>query len=341
MGPDKEWVATYLDKSTGTEYVNACWTVFNFWASKVFCSQSTDGGKTFWNKLNPVQISVNNQNGPFNTYVYPRYDATGTLYVTYMTENGAPAIDSVSSTGYQRGNTGVIYTTVSHDHGATFGTPVVGPSVDILPYELPNTTFRDGIPYFMYASQKYAGRLFVVTEDYSAGNANVYLYESTDGGATWSAYKAANAFQVNTNTDPSDQWQPSITADNRGNVGVAWYDRRNACPGTGEANTCIDTYAQLFKDGGGGALTLSRNGGNVRASQFTWDPRQPVNPTQPTCGDDLVHPEAQCGVSFIGDYFGTALGNGNLYVLSVSTHDFGGNPYQDQQQVLEVVPIPR
>ncbi len=61
---------------------------------------------------------------------------------------------------------------------------------------------------------------------------------------------------------------------------------------------------------------------------------------QPTCGDDLPHPEAHCSVSFIGDYFGTALGNGNLYVLNVSTHDFGKNPYQDQQQVLQVVPIP-
>jgi hypothetical protein len=45
-------------------------------------------------------------------------------------------------------------------------------------------------------------------------------------------------------------------------------------------------------------------------------------------------------LSFIGDYFGAALGRGNLYVLNVSTHDFGGNPNGDQQQILQIVPIP-
>ena len=39
-------------------------------------------------------------------------------------------------------------------------------------------------------------------------------------------------------------------------------------------------------------------------------PRLPLVPAQPTCGDDLPHPEGNCAVSFIGDYFGAALGNG-------------------------------
>ncbi len=348
QGPDKEWVATYYDASKGAEYVNACWTVFNSWSSQVFCSQSTDGGQTFWNAKNPVQISVANLFGPFNTYVYPRYDATGTLYVTYMAEKHEPAIDSANASAYQVGNQGQVYTVISHDRGATFSTPLPGPTVQILPYQLPNTTFRDGIPYYMYASQNAAtpGRLFVATEDYSSGNANVYLYESTDGGQTWNGTDATHgAVQVNTNADPSDQFQPTVTADASGNVAVAWYDRRNVCPATqshtpGAANTCIDTYAQFFKDGSAGAFTLTRSGDNLRASQYTWDAQLPQAPAQPNCSDDLPHPEGGCSVSFIGDYFGAALGNGNLYVLNVSTHDFGGNPDYDQQQVLQIVPIP-
>ncbi len=349
QGPDKQWVATYYDAAMGTEYVNACWTVFHSWAAHVFCSQSTDGGKTFWNAQNPVQISVTNQFGPFNTYVYPRYDATGTLYVTYMAEKHQPATDSSNPSAYQVGNQGQVYTTVSRDHGATFSTPTPGPSIQILPYQLPNTTFRDGIPYYMFASQNPAtpGRLFVATEDYSAGNSNVYLYESTDGGQTWSGSDAAHgAVQVNTNTDTSDQFQPTVTSDASGNVAVAWYDRRDACPATqsltpGAANTCIGTYVQFFKDGGSGAFTLARNGDNLRASQYTWDPQLPQTPAQPNCPNDLPHPDGNCSVSFIGDYFGAALGNGNLYVLNVSTHDFGGNPDNDQQQVLQIIPVPR
>lgn len=343
QGPDKQWVATYLDHSTGTEYVNACWTVFTSWASQVYCSQSANGGASFWNARQPVQISVANLDGPFNTYVYPRYDAAGTLYVTYMAEKREPAIDSANPQAYQIGNTGVIYTVVSHDHGATFSPPVRGPAVTILPYQLPNTTFRDGISYYMNVSQNPAtpGRLFVVTEDDTAGNANVYLYESKDGGQSWSATAAGSGLEVNDDLS-SDQFQPAVTTDATGTVAVAWYDRRNACPdAAAEANTCIDTYVQFFQDSAtGGALTLTRNGGNVRASAYTWDPRLPVAPAQPNCGDDLPRPEGNCHVSFIGDYFGAALGNGALYVLNVSTHNFGGNPNGDQQQVLQIVPIP-
>jgi len=80
--------------------------------------------------------------------------------------------------------------------------------------------------------------------------------------------------------------------------------------------------------------------GNIRASEYTWNPQLPAAPAQANCSDDLPHPDGGCGVSFLGDYFGAALGNGRLYVLNVSTHDFGGNPDGDQQQVLQIVPIP-
>ena len=337
QGPDKQWVAAY------NQYVNACWTVFHNWASQVYCSQSTNNGASFVNADNPVQISNASSDGPFNTYVYPRYDSTGTLYVTYMAEKHEPAIDSVNPSAYQTGNTGTVYTVVSHDHGATFSTPVRGPSVQVLPYQLPKTPFRDGISYYMNVSQTYARRLFVATEDYSAGNANVYLYESQDGGTTWTS-----ALRVNDYLPGSDHFQPTATTDGAGNVAVAWYDRRNACPSTqsltpGALNTCIDTYIQFYKDGSTtleNGTTLTANGTNTRASQYTWDPQLPQSPAQANCSDDLPHPDGSCTVSFIGDYFGAALGNGNLYILNVSTHNFGGNGYNDQQQVLQIVPIP-
>jgi hypothetical protein len=112
----------------------------------------------------------------------------------------------------------------------------------------------------------------------------------------------------------------------------------------GKANTCIDTYAQLFKDTGS---ALVRNGINVHASEtgttsHTWDPQLPQTPAQPNCNDDLPHPGGSCGGSFIGDYFGTAIANGNLYILNISTADnYVGvkNPNHDQIEVLQIVPL--
>jgi hypothetical protein len=81
---------------------------------------------------------------------------------------------------------------------------------------------------------------------------------------------------------------------------------------------------------------------NVRISQYTWDPQQPGQNVgglpQLPCAD------ANCSTTFIGDYFGLAISQGNLYTLGVSTHypaagvsADGGGPVYYQQQVLGAV----
>ena len=95
------------------------------------------------------------------------------------------------------------------------------------------------------------------------------------------------------------------------------------------------------KDSGAGAVPV---GGNVRVSQDTWDPEQP---DQTIGGVDQMACAAHqdpCTINaFIGDYFGLAISNSNVYTLGVSTHyrsgvigDLGGPVYY-QQQVLETV----
>jgi hypothetical protein len=86
-------------------------------------------------------------------------------------------------------------------------------------------------------------------------------------------------------------------------------------------------------------------GGNVRVSQFTWDPEQPG---QTIGGIDQMacaaHQDPCTTRAFIGDYFGLAISNSNVYSLAVSTHypstvtADGGGPVYYQQQVLETVP---
>jgi len=98
---------------------------------------------------------------------------------------------------------------------------------------------------------------------------------------------------------------------------------------------------QAFKDRGNGAVPVS---GNVRVSRFTWDPEQPG---QTIDGIDQMacaaHSDPCTSRAFIGDYFGLAISDENVYTLAVSTHypsaviaDDGGSVYY-QQQVLETV----
>src|SRR5437868_12090514 len=177
---------------------------------------------------------------------------------------------------------------------------------------------------------------------------DVKFTQSTDGGLTWTMPVVVNDAA---NSSTPDQFQPSVAAGPDGAVAVAFYDRRQACPNdksvlkadVGRTNFCIDTSVQSYKDMGT-AAGAAAVGGNVRISQFTWDPDQP----QQHLGGIGQYPcaavEDPCtNDGFIGDYFGLAVSAGNIYALMVSTHypsnvraDEGGPVYY-QQQVLATV----
>jgi hypothetical protein len=211
---------------------------------------------------------------------------------------------------------------------------------------LPNTTFRDGILEHFTASPTYPGHLYVVWEDWDGSQYDVKFSQSTDFGDTWSA-----PIRVNDNANPTatDQFQPQVAAGPGGAVAVNFYDRRAACPAdpsvlpadVGRQNFCIDISLQAFRDSGAGAVPV---GGNVRVSQFTWDPEQPG---QTIGGVDQIacaaHEDPCTTRAFIGDYFGLAISNQNVYTLGVSTHypsgvtADGGGPVYYQQQVLGTI----
>ena len=130
---------------------------------------------------------------------------------------------------------------------------------------------------------------------------------------------------------------------------MAFYDRRAPCPNdpsvlpadVGRTNFCINTSLQAYKDSGSGAVPV---GGNVPITNFGWDPQQP---SQTVGGlSQLPCSDANCAVGFIGDYFGLAVSDHNIYALFVSTHypsdvtADGGGPVYYQQQVLATVPRP-
>jgi hypothetical protein len=178
----------------------------------------------------------------------------------------------------------------------------------------------------------------------------VKFTQSIDGGATWSAPVVVND-NVDPPGEPTDQFQPSVAAGPNGAVAIAFYDRRGTCPNdasilpadVGRTNFCVDTSLQAYKDNGTGAVPV---GQNARISEFTWDPEQPGQHVGGLSQYPCAGATDPCatGRGFIGDYFGLAISNTNIYALMVSTHypstvtaDEGGSVFY-QQQVLAAVP---
>jgi hypothetical protein len=328
---DKQWVAVNTVAGPNVDHVYAMWSLFNGNTTKIKVAVSRDRGATF---SAPTVLTAPQATGPSNTYIYPSVDAAGDLYIGFS---------SFPASSYSPAS---LFVSRSTDDAKTFGPfHKVAMTGTVTSCCLPNTTFRDGIVNSFAASPTYAGHLYVAWEAWDGAQMDVMLAQSSDAGATWSA-----PVRVNDNADAAgvttDQFQPSIAAGPDGAVAVAFYDRRAACPSdpsilaadVGRTNFCIDTTVQPYKDSGTGAVLA---GANVRMSKYSWDPEQPG---QTIDGIDQMacaaHTNPCVDNAFIGDYFGLAISDGNIYTLSVSTHypstvrgDGGARVYY-QQQVL-------
>jgi hypothetical protein len=340
---DKQWIAVnHIVGSPFQDHVYAAWAVFNGSSAgggiKVRMAVSRDRGQTF---DKAVTITPPSEVGAGATFVYPEIDAAGDVYVAVAS---FPPANKKGST---------IYVARSTDDGRSFGPFVPVAPVTIPPGEVyPNTRFRSGIAESFAASPTYAGHLYLTYEDWDpvAGQSDVKFTQSTDGGQTWST-----PVVVNDNVDPpgapTDQFQPSVAAGPNGAVAVAFYDRRAPCPSDpsvlpadrSRRNFCIDTSLQAYKDSGSGAVPVR---GNVRISEFTWDPEQPGQHLGGLSQYPCAGARDPCpnGSGFIGDYFGLVVSAHSVYALMVSTHypsdvtaDEGG-PIYYQQQVLASVP---
>ena len=341
---DKQWVAVnHIPGNPFQDHVYAAWAVFNGSSAgggiKVRMAVLRDRRDQIFDKA--VTITPPSEVGAGATYVYPEIDAAGNVYVSVVS---FPPANKKSST---------VYVARSTDDARTFGSFVPIATVTSPPGEVyPNTRFRSGIVENFAASPTYAGHLYLTYEDWDPimGQADVKFTQSTDGGQHWSTPVVVND-NVDAPGTPTDQFQPSIAAGPDGAVAVAFYDRRQACPDdpsvlhadVGRTNFCIDTSLQAYKDSGAGAVKV---GGNVRISDFTWDPEQPGQPlgglSQYPCAG--ARDPCPTGRGFIGDYFGLAITEHKIYALTVSTHypsdvtaDDGSTIYY-QQQVLGTVP---
>jgi len=335
---DKQWIAVnHIVGNVNRDHVYAMWTTFNGsnGNGKIMVSVSRDRGATF---SKAVQLTTPSETTPGNTYVYPSIGPDGTVYVAF-----------IGGFDLNKNKVGHVYVTRSTDDGRTWTPFVVAAS----PIENPtgtfaNTNFRDGIIENFAASPSHPGHAYLTYENWNpaARTSDVYFTQTVDGGFTWSAPQQVND---DANTASSDQFQPSVAA-NGDAVAVAFYDRRAACPNDasilpahrGQANTCIAVSLQAYRDTGS-ASGAQPVGSNANVSSFIWDPDQPGQKVDgisqyPCAGHNDPCP---AGRGFIGDYFGLAVSAGNIYALSVTTHDpqnTGGTGVYYQQQVLATVP---
>jgi hypothetical protein len=332
---DKQWVAVNRGAvSPYVDHVYAMWSVFNGNAVKIRFAKSVDRGATFTPARTITPPSVV---GPSTTYIYPAVDGAGTLYASvasFAAASGSSSAELYVARSTNDGNTFTWFDTGQRAHG----TPGCC---------LPNTTFRDGILENFAASPTHPGHLYLTYEDWNGTQFDVKFIQSSDFGMTWTEPVIVNDAA---NSATTDQFQPSVAAGPGGAVVVAFYDRRADCPidrsvmheDQGRSNFCIDVSVQAYKDSGAGAVAV---GPNVRASEFTWDPEQPG---QTIGGIDQMacaaHTDPCTSRAFIGDYFGLAISDLNVYTFAVSTHypssirgDGNARIYY-QQQVLGTIP---
>ncbi len=183
----------------------------------------------------------------------------------------------------------------STDQGVTFGpTNVINPALVVSPSGSPNGDlglapgFRTN--KFLHADvNPVTGALYVTYANAAGADAgDIFLQQSTDGGATWSA-----PVRVNNDATTNDQWQPTLKVSEDGTtMFVGFYDRRRD-----PANTMIDAFGAVA------TVDLFTNtvtvGENFRITDTSF---------APVFGSDgAVNP------TYMGDYDTADFANGKFY----------------------------
>ena len=182
-------------------------------------------------------------------------------------------------------------------------------------------------PTTVFTRSPVDGRLFAVLSDVTRrsgteADIDVLLFESGDGGNTWSNGRNLTAGAP----ADSDQFAPWIAVDATGQLHVAYFDTRRAGGGDAAANAAVDVWYALSTD----------NGASWTSTRLT-DPPIPSERTRWSPLSDAP------GGQFIGDYFTIATSRHAAYVahpvfeaetigMAVSRIDFepkGTTPIRD------------
>jgi hypothetical protein len=217
---DKEWLEVDLNSPSaspcsGSVYV--AWTSFHgaFGNSPIKFARSTDGGASF----SPHQtVSTGGSEGtPNNQGADIAVGPDGTIYLAYAAFERSTGTSSINLVK-------------SQDCGRKWSQPVIVGTVN--DPQAPGVAFRTPTFAFVAADDTNPNVVYAAYQSL-AGDYDIYVQRSTDGGATWGDPEQANE-------DPGARHQifPTIEVSN-GALHVAWYDFRNSAT---PANEALDVY---------------------------------------------------------------------------------------------------
>jgi sugar lactone lactonase YvrE len=228
---DKELIA--VDNSGGDfdGNVYVAWTEFSFFGVQMRFSRSVDGGESF---SDPIALNEIN----FGTSgAFPLVAPNGDVYVFWENEL-VPGIEFVKST----------------DGGESFSEPALVATLNLTGEFGPSSSCGRPALHGFIRTQDFPraaadfsegpnnGNIYVVYNSKPSANdeSDILFTRSTDGGATWS-----EPLRVNDDVTNRGNFFPEIAVNASGEIGVAWYDRRNS-----PANLDIEYFSAFSTDGG-------------------------------------------------------------------------------------------
>ncbi|MEM4971069.1 MAG: sialidase family protein [Sulfolobales archaeon] len=278
---DKPWIAVGPDPSNPMrDNIYITYTEFKGYFEvnlSIKIMVSRDGGRTF---EGPYNVSWEGRYPDVLVqWSYPVVDLKGILYVSFF---GAKVERGVYGERVIQG----IWVARSVDGGRTFSEPVLAAETHWwFPYYSGPYGFRWIVPTPATAVGS-DGTIYIAYEDDPDGPegpdmGDIFLVISRDGGMTWSKPK-----RINDDEGYATQFFPMIAIrKSDGSIHIAWGDKRLDPSGVG-----YDIYYTYSRDDG---ETFAKN---IRVTDIT------VNPMY--------------GIPFfIGDYFGMAVSDDNVYIV--------------------------
>jgi hypothetical protein len=236
--PVETWLT--VDTNVGSRRVNSLYVSgvmeLAHGNSQVLVSHSNDGGVTWIEAaVDPVQIYP--EEDDFTRMVVGK---DGTVYATWQHCRGKKGGD-----GSALCPTVHFMFSKSTDGGNTWSPAQRIETVGMPHYWLlPNTNQERVYNYPVIgvdnSKSAYSGNLYVAMYNWTGAYLRVQVIRSTDGGATWS-----KPLRITPPSDTHDQFFPSLSVNDAGQVGVSWLDRRND-----PANIDYQAFAAISTDGG-------------------------------------------------------------------------------------------
>jgi len=227
-------VASLPDGTSTNPVIYVAWEDYRNEYPTIYMAQSDDGGFTWSDdvQVSPLSGAAENpqivvdSNGVAYCVWCHEYIRDPSIGMVIPNPEDQDEIDPPDGGGdpTEPENGHDIYFARSGDMGTTWSDPVI---------------INDGVSGSAETPDIAVGSdntLYVVWHDSRAGNPDIYIAQSSDGGQTWGAN-----LQINDNTTMTNQLIPSITVDISGTLHVAWEDYRN---------NNADIYASASIDGG-------------------------------------------------------------------------------------------